>query len=263
MLPLIGFWNTRPMSAARRHSGQLVTSRPLRRTVPRSSGRLPAMALSSVDLPDPLTPSTTTNAFASMVRSTPWSATCSFGVPGKNVWYRPVASSDRLAHGRTTAPASRRRARATAPGITSAASTKTAVESLSASAGSPATSASATSSRKAMVPNSVPMICRRSVTAAEQALAQHQAGEPGDDHADAHRHVGEALVLREQRAGQRHQAVGEQQRQGHHEAGVEPQRARRLRVPARRAHREAEVGAEEAGQDPDAEQRPRGEHGER
>src|SRR5262245_14429459 len=84
-VPLKGFWKTRPMSRARRCSGQCVTSRPARRIVPASSGNVPATALSSVDFPDPFVPITTTNDPGSIVKSMPASARTSFGVPSKNV----------------------------------------------------------------------------------------------------------------------------------------------------------------------------------
>ena len=67
-VPLNGFWNTRPIIAARRCSGQRVMSAPPRLIVPASTKNVPATALSSVDLPEPLVPMTTTNEPSSMVR---------------------------------------------------------------------------------------------------------------------------------------------------------------------------------------------------
>ena len=84
-VPLKGFWKTRPMSVARRCSGQRVTSWPARRMLPRSTRNVPATAFSSVDLPEPFVPMTMTNEPGSMVRLTPCSARTSFGVPGWKV----------------------------------------------------------------------------------------------------------------------------------------------------------------------------------
>ena len=61
-VPLKGFWKTRPMSLARRCSGQAVMSSPASRICPWSSGKLPATALSSVDFPEPLPPRISTKA---------------------------------------------------------------------------------------------------------------------------------------------------------------------------------------------------------
>ena len=57
-VPLNGFWKTRPISDARRCSGQRVTSVPSRRIVPASTRNVPATAFSSVDLPEPFVPMT-------------------------------------------------------------------------------------------------------------------------------------------------------------------------------------------------------------
>ena len=85
-VPLNGFWNTRPMSDARRCSGQRrdVRARPAESS-PRSTKNPPATALSSVDFPDPFVPMTMTNEPSSTVRSTPRSARTSFGVPALKV----------------------------------------------------------------------------------------------------------------------------------------------------------------------------------
>ena len=55
-MPLNGFWNTRPMSFARRCSGHFVIVWPASVIVPLSAMNEPATALRSVDLPDPLVP---------------------------------------------------------------------------------------------------------------------------------------------------------------------------------------------------------------
>src|SRR5580765_1190476 len=60
---------------------------------PSSTGKLPATALSKVDLPDPLVPITITQEPSSMLRSTPQSAVTSFDVPGLNVLQTFLSSS--------------------------------------------------------------------------------------------------------------------------------------------------------------------------
>src|SRR5437867_12250237 len=61
--------------------------------VPASTGKLPATALSKVDLPDPFVPITITQEPSSMVSSTPQSALTSFDVPGLNVLQTFCSSS--------------------------------------------------------------------------------------------------------------------------------------------------------------------------
>ena len=92
-VPAKGFWNTRPISFARRCSGQYVISRPARRIRPLSTGKLPATALSSVDFPEPFVPTTMTKDAGSIVRSMPCSDRTSFGVPAKNVLRMSLTSS--------------------------------------------------------------------------------------------------------------------------------------------------------------------------
>src|SRR4029450_6353840 len=77
------------MRAARRCSGQVVTSTPSSISVPASTGNPPATAFNKVDLPDPLVPMTTTNEPSLIERSTPLSARTSFGVPPLNVLKAP------------------------------------------------------------------------------------------------------------------------------------------------------------------------------
>ena len=81
-VPLKGFWNTRPMRAARRCSGHRVMSCPANSMRPRSTKKLPEMAFCRVDFPEPLVPMTTTKEPSSTLRSTPWRALTSFSVPG-------------------------------------------------------------------------------------------------------------------------------------------------------------------------------------
>ena len=84
-VPASGSWKTRPISLARRCSGQPVISRPASRIVPASTRNDPATAFRVVLLPEPLVPITTTKLPGSTVRSTPRRARTSSGVPGLNV----------------------------------------------------------------------------------------------------------------------------------------------------------------------------------
>src|SRR5436853_6537430 len=72
--------------AARRCSGQRVTSCPAIEMAPRSTKKLPATALSSVDFPEPFVPITVTKEPSSICRDTLRSARTSFSVPAKNVF---------------------------------------------------------------------------------------------------------------------------------------------------------------------------------
>ena len=76
---------------------------------------------------------------------------------------------------------------------------------------------------------------------ADERLADDDAGEAPHHHADAHLHVGEALVLRQQRAGERDEAVRQRQAEHDHVVHVDAERADHLRVVAGRLHRRAEV----------------------
>src|SRR5579871_5084287 len=66
--------------------------------LPSSTKNVPAMALSSVDLPEPLVPTTITNDPCSMARSTPCSERTSLIVPAWNVLRTPRSSSMRRLH---------------------------------------------------------------------------------------------------------------------------------------------------------------------
>src|SRR5213080_370417 len=60
---------------------------------PRSTKKLPATALSSVDFPEPFVPITVTNEPSSICSDTPRSARTSFSVPAKNVFCRSRSCS--------------------------------------------------------------------------------------------------------------------------------------------------------------------------
>src|SRR6185369_10138840 len=70
-------------------------------TVPPSTKKLPATALSSVDFPEPFVPITVTNEPSSICRETLRSARTSFRVPAKNVFCRSRSCSmpPHLLHG--------------------------------------------------------------------------------------------------------------------------------------------------------------------
>jgi hypothetical protein len=80
---------------------------------------------------------------------------------------------------------------------------------------------------------------------ADERLADDYARQPPDDHTDSHLHVGEALILGEQGARERHEPV--RQRQAHHDhvADVDAEGADHLCVVAGGAHGGAQVRAEE------------------
>ena len=81
-VPARGSWKTRPMTRLRTCSRCLVTSSPPSTTLPAVSGKVPATAFMSVDLPEPLEPMMLTNWPAGTCRSMPASATTSLAVPG-------------------------------------------------------------------------------------------------------------------------------------------------------------------------------------
>ena len=95
-VPASGSWNTRPISLARRCSGQPLSSRPASRMVPASMGNAPATALSVVLLPDPLVPITTTKLPGSIASSRPRRARTSSGVPGLKVFQTSHISSNAI-----------------------------------------------------------------------------------------------------------------------------------------------------------------------
>ena len=132
-MPVNGFWNTRPISRARRCSLHRVTSRPSRNIRPRPCPRLPAMAPSRLDFPEPLVPRTTVKLPRANSRSIASSARTSFGVPGWKTW--ETASSRRATSGTAWSPLGGGSAAERAAqrfGRTSTARTNRAVTSLSA-----------------------------------------------------------------------------------------------------------------------------------
>src|SRR5512133_1645904 len=81
------------MNFARLCSGHLVTSLLAKWILPSSSRNVPATAFSSVDLPEPLVPTTITNEPSSSFRSTPCSERTSLMVPALKVLRMPRSSS--------------------------------------------------------------------------------------------------------------------------------------------------------------------------
>ena len=61
----------------------------------------------------------------------------------------------------------------------------------------------ATSRRNSTEPMTAPAMMKPELPHADERLADDDAGQAPDHHADAHLHVGEALILRQQRARQR------------------------------------------------------------
>ena len=131
------------------------------------------------------------------------------------------------------------------PGQDRARNTKTAVTSFRSFGLRPPRSAMATSRRKSTEPITAPVMIKPELPHADQRLADDDARQAPDDHADAHLDVGEALILREQRARQRDQAVRQRQAEHDHVLDVHAERADHLRVVAGGLHRRAEVRAEE------------------
>ena len=105
-------------------------------------------------------------------------------------------------------------------GRTSATNTKAAVISFRSFGLRPPRSAMATSRRNSTEPMTAPVMTKPSCAGADERLADDDAGQAPHHHADAHLHVGEALVLREQGAGERDQAVRERQAEDDHVADV-------------------------------------------
>ena len=134
-------------------------------------------------------------------------------------------------------------------GSTSATNTNTAVISFRSFGLRPPRSAIATSSRNSTEPMTAPVMTQPESRVADQRLADDDAGQSPHHHADAHLHVGEALILRQQRAGERDQAVRQRQAEHDHVVDVDAERADHLRVVAGGLHGGAEVGAEEQIED--------------
>ena len=240
-VPLNGFWKTRPISLARRCSGQRVTSWPAMRIAAgvgeeRAGDGVEQRRLSRAVGADDDDERAVVDASGRHLAS----ARTSLGVPALNV----LATALRPQAWRRL-PAAAAGCRA-GSGSTSAANTKTAVISLRSLGLRPARSAMATSSRNSTEPITAPMITSPSCVRADQRLADDDARQPPDHHADAHLHVGEALVLREQRAGQRDQAVARAPARGSIMLPTLTPSARIIcGVVAGGAHGGAQVGAEE------------------
>ena len=86
---------------------------------------------------------------------------------------------------------------------------------------------------------------------AEQRLTDDDGSQTDDDGTAAHTHVRKALILRQQRTGQSHQAVGEHQAQHRVEAGVDALGTAHVGVCTGGADAAAQLGAEEPVHDAD------------
>src|SRR5699024_899291 len=209
-VPIIGSWNTRPMYLARLCSGRRVMSLPSIRILPMSMGQTPATALSMVDLPAPLPPMTVTKSPSSSVRSRPLRATFWLTVPALKVLYTFLISSilvGPLCHrgfGKVFAlPVRDGQEDGHHHGAERLEHVGVHLE-----------------PDDHLVDQVVDDAAHRHREhlegevvehAAEQSLADDDGGQADDDGAAAHVDIGKALVLGQQRAGQRHQAVGDHQ----------------------------------------------------
>src|SRR5690625_3066006 len=235
-VPASGSWNTRPTWAARRWSGWRVTSRPSTTTFPVSGESLPATMLSIVDLPAPVEPMTVVNSPGCSCREIPSRATRSLGVPAKKVFLTESSWS-------TSVPSRRRRRR-----------------------GAPQRAQGADAPERAPLRqhqrddhedggdelhvvgvqahlqgdldgHAVEHRAERhreggddDDPGAEDGLAEDHRGEAGDDEADAHGDVGEALELGDERAAQAHEAVGQREAEDLRAVGVDAEAADHLLV---------------------------------
>src|SRR5271165_1392153 len=121
-------------------------------------------------------------------------------------------------------------------GTTSAAKTNAAVVSFKSFGFRPQRSAIATSRRNNTDPISAPATTRPSLCAPTRASPMITLASPPHHDADSHLHIGEALVLRQQRAGDGHQSVRKRQAEHQHMAVIDPGGANHLRVVAGAAH---------------------------
>src|SRR5205085_7300742 len=234
-VPANGFWKTRPTSLARLCSGHAVTSSPAIRMEPSSTSKLPATALRSVDFPEPLVPITMRNEPSSIDRLTPRSARTSFGVSAWNVLRMAPTSSMRPppAHSREEIGKHERRKHK---------QRRQQFEVVRIQARTQRNRDEKTEQDRShrCAHNQEPEAC-----AADERLAEDYARKPPYHHADSHLHVGKPLVLREQCAGEGSKPIGHREAENHHVADVDAERADHLAVVARRAHRGAEIGAQE------------------
>ena len=236
-VPARGSWNTRPMARLRWYSRCLVTSASPRSTRPEVSGKVPATALSKVDLPEPLEPMMLMNCPAGTSRSTPAQGHDLVGGVGE----------EHLAH-RAQLQAGRPHARTTLArtvGTDRATTTSTAVSSLQ--VGGRDAQPQAHGDEQAVHDGAADGAEQHPahVALAEQHLAHDDTGKAGDDGADAHAHVGEALLLRHQRAGQGHQGVGDAQARDAGEHRVGAHGADHLLIVAGGSQAQAELGVQE------------------
>src|SRR5208337_736860 len=228
-VPLNGFWNTRPNRAARRYSGQYVMSRPARRTVPRSKKKEPATAFSNVDLPEPLVPMTTVKDPSWTLSVTPWRALTSFTLPGWKVLRTPLTSSmgeppyasfekgEQFGHnqseenkgGRDQLQVVRVHAPAQGDGDQQPEQHRThhgADDGIT------------------------------KVASSHHRLADNDARQAPDNHADTHLHIGEPLILRQQGAREGDESVGDRKAEDDHLSVIRALRSDHLCIVAGGTH---------------------------
>ncbi len=78
----------------------------------------------------------------------------------------------------------------------------------------------------------------------DQRFSDDDAGQSPHHHSDSHADVRESLILRQQRSGQRHEAVRNRHSEDDHVGVVDAQRPDHLHVVAGGAHGHTEVGAQ-------------------
>ena len=241
-VPARGSWKTRPIMRLRTCSACFVTSRPPITILPALKWKVPATPFRSVDLPDPLEPMMVTNWPGRHLEVDAVQGDDLVGGAGKEDLAQPAYfQRGRGAHSRTTL-------RRTV-GMDSAATTSAAVSSLR-SVGCDA-KAKADRDQESVHDGPADHAEQHPADAAhaEDHLAHDDAGKTGDDRADAHADVGEALLLRHQRAGERHEAVGDGEADDPREVRVGANGADHLLVVAGGQQREPELGVQQPVED--------------
>src|ERR1044071_5370872 len=181
---------------------------------PASTGKLPATALSKVDLPDPLVPITITQEPSSIVRSTPQSAVTSFDVPGLNVLQTFLSSSiehrfrlrsgyrlERVRPFFQLGPNPRQGQRH---------ENKTSGDTFEIVGIEPPTQGDGDQQAEENRSHDGAREGQSQTSRPNQSFADDDARESPDHHADPHLDIGKSLVLRQQRPRQRNQPVGDQ-----------------------------------------------------
>src|SRR6267154_6296989 len=233
-VPLKGFWKTRPTNFARAYSGQAVTSLPAMRMLPSSTKNVPATALRKVDLPEPLLPMMITQDPGSSLRLTQRSERTSLGVPPLKLLAMAWTSSMRAPQPRLAQKLRHDEGE----------KHKHCGDKFQVVGTEPPTQRDRNHQPEKNRAHHRADERQAHLVAANQRFADDDARQSPHHHADAHSDVGKSLILREQRAGERHQSIGDGQTENDHRAVVHAQRANHVHVVSRGAHGHAEVGAQ-------------------